>query len=266
MQVYGSSPDQVLFKRYGLKVLEKANMDYERALPRLEIYLGAVFCQEGAGSSQGEKCRADIPCTDKIYDTEIDSYRELYGAKAVAARLDLYFCHEIGHMIQKNYLPLGSPYWGQLEGNLGFPLDFNLYYCKAHKRIYCMAYEVAATLFEYAIKGYTKIHVDQVRDAKKEYIEETKTEALIVKERRSYEIKIKPHVWRKWFYHLWGQSYEWGSFRPSKKYAEANGIYYALDIPPRIVHQQSFAVPKTLLEAHGFTVQYYEDGTVEYWR
>lgn len=198
MQIFGSSPNQVAFIKYGLKLLEDAELDYKRALPNLEVYLGSEF----KGKVFAGK--------NKIVDYYIDEYRESYGQKAVEARFYLYFSREIGRIIKENYLPPDSPKWGELEKLLGLQLDFNRYYKysdESDKQIFCPAEECAISLFEHVLKEYKAFCLLNVVEKAEKKIKGTEQQILIAKRIENLYIGINSRMWRKWFYSLWGQDY-----------------------------------------------------------
>jgi len=255
MQIFGSSHNQALFRKNILSVLEEAGMDYMKALPSVEVYLGAVFAPE-----------APLAKEEQIYETEMESYYELYGEKAVAASLKLYFWQKMGRIIQRKYLPPGSPKWEEVEGLLGRKLDFAEYYMKHVDIVYIPAVELIIQLFGHAIAGDKDMILLQMEDAEKQYVEALGREVLVCAQTRKKEYKLNPHAWRKWFYSLWGQSYEWGAFQLNHKTAEANGKYYQLSLPPRLIDTVSVLPAKDLLEAHDYRVCFGNNGKVEYWR
>lgn len=255
MQLYGTSQNISSFKNCGLKMLEEAKMNYHIALPQVEIYLGAVFREEAKHSEPYQ-----------FFDTEIDDYRELYGEKAVRARIFLNYGHELGHMVQRLYFPTGSPRWKEIEHMLGHTLDYNEYYCSTGRKKYCPAEEMAADLFDHALKGYREITLTQVSQFEYRFFPELNKEVMVPTHYNRIKVSLNPHSWRKWFYALWGQDYEWGHFRIGEKEAVANGTTYVFEIPPQVIKRRSVVPPRALLEAHGFKVKFHDDGTVEYWR
>lgn len=200
MQIFGTSLNQVAFIKYGLKLLEDAEVDYKRAFPNLEIYLGSVFQAKV------------VPGKNKIIDYHIDEYRELYGQKAVEARFYLYFSREISRIIRENYLPSNSPRWGELGKLLGLELDFNRYYKysdESEKNIFCPAEECVTGLFEYALKEYKAICLLNVVEKEERKVDGSERQILIAKQIENLYVGIDPHMWRKWFYRLWGQDYSY---------------------------------------------------------
>lgn len=246
MQVYGSASNLASLERYGLKILEDARMDYMEALSDLEVFLGDVFREA-----------AKDPKPWQIFDLYIDECRRTAGEKAVENHLDQIFFSKLGYFIQYKYLPPDSPRWRQIESNIDIKVNYTDSYCPERGQYYNPAKELAAKLFEYAIKGYKEmiIKLDNENSYKpKLFRAHTK------------KIRINPHFWRKWFYGLWGQSYEWGSFRWGETRAEANETIYCLDNPPRLFEDTYLLNPQPILEAHGFMVKVSKDGEVEYFR
>jgi|GEM_PF-6376936 len=255
MQIYGSSENLSSFTRYGLSILEDARIDYLNALSRVEIFLGEIFSAQALHAG-----------TYQIFDTGIDRCRSQYGERAVKERINSYFGHELGHMVQKIYLPGSSPKWEEMEKMLGHKIDFNEYYSRLDKKVYYPAQELAADLFDCALKGCGEITVKQIIKTGTCCIKEIQEEVLIPREFKKIRVKINPHLWRKWFYSLWEQPYEWGYFIINEKMAMANEHMYYFDSPPQTFGKKSYAPARDLLEAHGFKVSFFNNGRVEYWR
>lgn len=255
MQVYGSSENLSSFTRYGLQVLEEAGMDYHKALPGVEIYLGEVFTERIAGED-----------VYQIYDTGIDMCRMLLGEKGVKTRINSFLGYELGVIIQKTYLPKDSPKWREIERMLGQRLDFNEYFSRLDEKKYCPAEETAASLFDGAIKGHKEFTFRKIVSSGSYYSQELEEEVLIPRQVKNIRLKSNPHLWRKWFFNLWGQPYEWGYFIINEKMAMANEHIYYFDMPPQIINKRSFLPVRYFLEAHGFKVSYGKNGRVEYWR
>ena len=255
MQIYGSSQNVALFKKNILSVLEEAGMDYMKALPFLEVYLGAVFAEEARAAKNNE-----------IFEMEMESYYELYGEKAVAAGLNLYFWRKLGWVIREYYLPGGSERWADMETLLGRKLDFKEYYCGDGRRIHIPAHELVEHLFRHAIAGEKEMVIVQMAGVKKQFVELLGREVLMPGLVHNKVYKFNPHAWRKWFYGLWGQSYEWGCFQINQKTAEANGRYYHFNLPPQRINKVNVVSACELLEAHDYRVNISNDGKVEYWR
>ena len=255
MQVYGSSENLSSFTRYGLKILEEAKMDYNKALPGVEIYLGEVFSHKAA--DRGEL---------QIFDTGIDRCRALSGEKAVKTRIHTYFGYELGVLVQKIYLPAASPKWQEMERMLGYKLDFNEYYSRLDKKRYYPARELAAHLFDCAIKGRQEITFNQIVAAETCPLTAREEEVLIPRQLKKVRAKINPHLWRKWFYSLWGQGYEWGYFVINEKLAMAGEHIYYFETPPQLINKRCFVPVRDFLEAHDFMMSYGKNGRIEYWR
>ncbi len=79
-------------------------------------------------------------------------------------------------------------------------------------------------------------------------------------------VSFNPHVWRSWFYSLWGQTYEWGCIKVNCKTAEANGRYYQFSSAPQRSAETIIIPAQEILEAHNFCVVANDDGWSEYWR
>lgn len=246
VQVYGSASNLASLERYGLKILEDARMDYKKAFSDLEIFLGEVFHEA-----------AKEPKPWQIFDLYIDECRRTAGEKAVGNHLEKGFIPKLGYYIQYKYLPPESPRWLEMEGNIGIKVSFTDSYCPEREQFYNPAKELSAKLFEYAIKGYKEMFVKL--DNQRSY----KPKILRVPPKR---IRFNPHFWRRWFYSLWGQPYEWGSFRWGEKKAEANERVYFFDNAPKNLNNSFMFNPRPILEAHGFTVKVLDDGMVEYYR
>lgn len=246
MKLFGSAVNLTSIEKYGVKILEEAKMDYNNALSEAEVYLGEVF-----------KGAAGKPQAWQIFDLEIDECRRTAGEKAVENHICKVFFTQLGYLIQDKYLPPDSPRWREIEGILGLKLDFAVYHSPENERSYVPAKVFAAKLFEYAIKGCDKIVIKWGNESG------YKGKIFCAPPRK---IKINPHFWRKWFYSLWGQNYEWGSFHVGEKMAEANEKVYYFDYPPQNVENRCVLNPGPVLEAHGFRVKVFENGRVEYWR
>lgn len=241
MQIYGSSLNQALFKRYGLTILDRARMNVERALPGLQVFLGTIFTSE----PQVDKEQAVQSFgSDHLYFGQMEWVFEEYGEKGIAAHFDRYLCREIGLMVQRAYMPPASVKWKETESLLNANLDY--------ERQYNLACLTVAELFSQALKLQEEFSFTRQAQADQE------TETV--------NRKIDPHLWRMWFYQLWGQHYDWGRFRMRDKVGEVNGEDYFFDLPPRLIHQRSFISAKPFLEAHGYQVIFHNNGAVEYWR
>ena len=255
MQVYGSSQNLVSFREYGLKLLEEARMDYMKALPHVEIYLGAVFRSE-----------AEVALVHQIFDTEIDTCRELCGEEGVKNRIKSYFFQELGHIIRQFYLPKESPRWEDLKKMLGYEPDFNEYYSRLTLQKYFPAGEMIAQLFDRAINGQRRITIKEVCSASLWYHPQLGREVKVPGQIKHLRTNINPHLWRKWFYSLWGQEYEWGCFKVDEKTALADGLLYSFAVPPQVINRMNYVPVRELLEANGFKLSFDNDGRVEYWR
>lgn len=251
MKVYGMSRDLKLFSKYGLRVLEEAGLDYMKGLAYVEIYLGQVFSSEAGKAGPYQ-----------IFDTKIDICRQLFGEKAVKIRINSYLGRELGHMVQKFYLPKGSSHWQEIERMLGFKLDYNVYYSRISGKRFCLAEETVANLFDHAINGCNKITLTRLV-AEEQAEEETQAEKPQFK---PVTVFINPHLWRKWFYRLWNQNYEWGCFCLNEDKALANGFLYSFPASVKVINNIPFVPAKELLEAHGFKIVLDNQGKVEYWK
>lgn len=251
MQIYGSSQNIESFTKYGLKILIDARLDYMTALSETEVYLGEVF---RTASEQ------DSPY--KIFDTEIDKYRQLFGEELVKVRIKSYLGRELGRIIQKIYLPRDSARWQEMEHLLEYRLDYNTYHSRINGKSFCPAEENAADLFDHAISGSRQITLLQISDDHIAAEQNSDDEGQLKRTR----IVFDPHRWRAWFYSLWGQTYEWGGSNVEKSTAIANGLLYFFETPPQVNDKAVFVNVKDLLEAHGFVVTQTEKGKYEYWR
>jgi hypothetical protein len=231
MKVFGSAPNLTSWENYGLSILEEAGMDYRKALAGAEIYLGEIFGDAACG-----------PRPWQIFDLEIDECRRRGGEKAVSRHIYELFFARLGHYIQYRFLPPDSSKWRELEDWLRRELYVAMYNSPHVNQLPVSVRGLAAVLFEYAVKGQEEIVVE------------------------GQKIKLNPHIWRKWFYGLWGQVYEWGCFRLDEKMAEANEKVYFFPCPPRRSGQEIVINPRPILEAHGFRVSISQQGKVEYWR
>lgn len=230
MRVYGSTPNRVSFFRYWLRLFEEAGLEYDKAFPDVEVYLGEVFRNSKSNVKMNEGYY-------RIYLTEIDRYRQLYGEKAVKSLLQLNFGYEMAKVIRKKYLPQDSYRWQELEQMLGMRIDFP-------------ADELLADLFDSAIKGYELIFVP----------------AYIDSINKVDRIRIKPHLCRQWFYSLWKQKYEWGMIKLGEKEAEANGQLYYFNVPPQNINKYNMVQIESFLAAQGYYYRIKEKGILEYWR
>jgi len=194
VRVFGSSQNLASFAEHVTSVLEKAGLDYERGLGFVEIYLGHVFA-----------ARTSPANAYRLYDPGIDACRLLFGEAAVKARLDR-MIGDICRLMPKYYLSGHTERWRQLEENLGFKLDFNEYYSRAGRDIYCPAEETAALLFESAIRGTGEFAAPAVTRFACRYAKEVGKPVrfpLVVNRRL---VRINCYRWRKWIYGLWGRS------------------------------------------------------------
>lgn len=241
MQLYGSSLNQALFKKYGLSILDYARMDIERALPGLQVFLGAIFTSE----PEVDKTQpVQSFGADHLYFSQIEKIYEVSGEKGLAAHFEQNLCREIGWMVQRAYMPPNSVKWREIEALLNVNLN-----AEEHCT---MAGCAVAELFSQALK------------LKEEYC--FTRPAAADREAETIKRRIDPHLWRMWFYQLWGQPYDWGRFRMRERVGEVNGEDYFFDLPPRLIHQRSFISAKPFLEAHGYQVVFHNNGSVEYWR
>lgn len=253
MKVYGSSQNLSSFYQYCLRLLEEAGMDYKKALPHVEIYLGEVFRRQGRFATPYQ-----------IFDTEIDSCRVKKGEIAVKKHFDQYFLHRIGTMIRGYYFPPGTAKWRQLERMLHSQLDYHEYYCTKQKQKFCPAEEAAAALFEQAVRSCREVTIKRVTGT--ESLKRGKEEIRVANRTETYTLSINPHLWRKWFYQLWGQNYHWGSFIVGSKRVEIEGHIHFFGCEPCRINDNIFVSARDFLEAHGYKSLFLDDGTVEYWK
>jgi hypothetical protein len=230
VKVFGSSQNLASFSEHVFKVLEKANMDYERALDFVEVYLGKVF-----------KIKKSPAYVYQIYDPGIDTCRSLFGEAAVKARLNS-MVYKLSCLMQKYYLPRGSTGWDEMERMLGDKFDFNEYYSRSARDKYCPAEEAAALLFESAIRGTGEFTMPYVMKFTYRYIKELGEAAMVPIRVKRQKVGINYHLWRKWIYSLWGQAYEWGCYTIDEKTAVANGKHYLYQAPPRYINRLSTGI------------------------
>ncbi|PKM89361.1 MAG: hypothetical protein CVU87_05530 [Firmicutes bacterium HGW-Firmicutes-12] len=253
MQIYGSSQNIETFTKYGLKMLEDARMDYMKGLKQVEIFLGEVF-----------RCEVDKGSVYQIFDTEIDKYRRLFGEEIIKVRIKSYLGRELGRIVQKIYLPKDSLLWLEMEKILGYKFDYTIYHSRINGNQYCPAEENAADIFDHAVNGSKRITLTQIREdltCSKEVILSKNDNRL-----KRTKIAFDPHRWREWFYGLWGQKYEWGSFHIDDTKAIANGLLYFFETTPRVIDKVTFVPAKDFLEGHGFAISSNQKGKLEYWR
>jgi len=158
----------------------------------------------------------------------------------------------LGKMVREVYLPDNSIHWVEIEKQLGIALDFNRYRLIEEEEPYCPAVEIAASLFTAALQGKSYFEVSRV-------VQEAEPAG-------SVKININYHSWRRWFYSLWDQSYEWGRITIKKSTAEANGKLYQHIQLPRWNGEDAIIQSRQLLEAHDFKVVIHPGQFVEYWR
>lgn len=99
MKVYGSAPNLTLFENYVLAVLENARLDYQTALPFVEVFLGEVFRQDAQEADFGQ-----------IYLPDLDQYRQKSSAQGGVWLVDNFF-PRLGEIVRDYYLPADSPLW-----------------------------------------------------------------------------------------------------------------------------------------------------------
>lgn len=256
MKIYGSSHNLTLFKKYGLSLLEEAKVDYIKALPDVEIYLGKVFTAEYAQKREKQ-----------IFDLEIDNCLYYQGEEAVGEHIRSYLIPTLGYVIQRKYFPICQAPWYELERLINQELDYKTYYCRKEKKRLCPAVEVSADLFQAAIYGHKEFIYKWVKEAEEEYVQELKEKVLNPITFAQKKVSINYHAVRRWFYNLWGQNYEWGSFTIGGRTAEADGYLYSFTVLPKMIEQRSMVSVGELLEAHGYKIKLnHKLKKVEYWR
>lgn len=266
MKIFGSSINLSSFEKYCLSILKDGSMEYERALPGMEVFLGEVFRRNNIRLGEGDgKFLGCWVASNQLYLPEMDNCRELYGENGLAKRLNLYFPHILGHIIQAKYFPLTSPLWRDLERLVGYKFDYNDYYCPIRKGRYCPALEIAANLFEHALRGSNSITLDKIRSVKSVFGEDGTLGLPTIKECKTHSITINAHKLRYWFYQLWGQRYQWGSLAVGSRKAETNGFLYFLDGAALRKKGQIMVPLQGFLEAHGYKVKISEDN-FQYWK
>lgn len=205
MKIFGAGYNLSLFENHVLVILEEARLDYEKALPEVEVFLGEVFRQDALQAKPGE-----------IFLPDADVYRREHGAKA-GTMLAKVFLDLLARIVRELYLPESSPRWLELEKLLGKALDYNWYHLPGEDSAYCPAVGAAEGLFVAALLGQTH---------------------------QELNTRLNYHSWRHWFYSLWGQQYEWGCINNNERTAEANGILYQYTMiqPRQLLEAHGFKV------------------------
>lgn len=183
MKVYGSPQNLEFFNRHFLKILENARMDYMKALPQVELFLGEEFCCFKAENS-GEY---------RLFYTEIDS-----------CRIKSQLLRALGRTIQKIYLSNETSRWQEIESVIGYKLDHNVYHSRFIGRKYCPAEEIVADIFEHAINNCRQIVFTQIGQTIYSNEKLSQEEGPV----KRIRIDFEPDYWRRWFYDLWDQKYE----------------------------------------------------------
>jgi len=198
MQVFGDLSNKDFFKKYGLKLLEEADVDYEKAFSDLKICLGSLF-------SWGFYSGKNI-----IVDGKMDKFHNAYGEEAAKEKFYNFFGHELGRIIRENYLPFESSKWQELQKMLGIKPDFTMYYDqfnKINQQIFCPAEIWVTELFNQILKGDSEVSLICVVKSELEYVERLNNKVLVAVEIENVKKNIAMNTWRKWFYSLWGQEY-----------------------------------------------------------
>lgn len=234
MKIYGASYNLSLFEKHVVPIMEEARFFFDKALPFVEIYLGEIFREDALNAKRGE-----------IFVVDIDEYIRK-NKKNAGVELAQDFFRELGRVIRDYYLPAGCKQWVEFEKILQRTLDHDLQQLPGRGKYTSQAFEVAADLFIAALLGKTVFELKQGAETE--------------------QIAMDFHRWRRWFYNLWGQTYEWGSFTIDERTAEANGILYEYVMPPSIIGETALIQPCQLLEAHGFIVVQHSGNRIEYWR
>jgi len=236
VKIFGTGYNLDFFERYVMPVMESACFELDKALPGVKIYLGEIFREDAKQAKPGE-----------IFVPDLDDYRLKQGRKAGFMLANDFFA-KLGQEIVAYYLPEGSPRWAELETLLNRQLDYELRPRPVQDIPASQAFGTAGRLFVAAIYGEKQITLDMA--------DGTVTETF----------PFDYHIWRRWFYSLWGHNYEWGYFMIGDKAAVANGIVYYFAVPPRLTGKSALIQPCQLLEAHGFKVEIHPGQRVEYWR
>lgn len=180
MKIHGLSQNLELFNRHFLKVLDNAGMDYMKALPQVEIFLGEEFYFQANNLSEYQ-----------LYYKEIDS--SWFNSQLLRA---------LGRMIQKIYLS-NEIWWEEIESGIGYKLDHNVYHSRFIGRKYCPAEDIIADIFEHAINNCRQITFTQIGQTIYSHEKLSQEEGPV----KRIRIDFEPHYWRSWFYALWDQNY-----------------------------------------------------------
>ena len=187
MILIGSKQNTDDFQKYGLQHFINADMDYEKALEEVEIYIGEEINPDKDLIKDNANARRNHFTPPKtLVFPEIEIYRNTLGDRGVQASLNV-VPHEVGHYLQDKYFPIGHPKWKEIEQKFDLKIEYEWYFDKNINKWNSGGIEFAGNLFSSAIK-----------------LENTVT---YFDEHKNKIIEINPHEWRGWFYNLWGQEY-----------------------------------------------------------
>lgn len=179
MRIHGSPQNLEFFNRHFLKILENAEMDYMKALPQVEVFLGEEFCFKAENLSEYQ-----------LFYMEIESSR--FKSQLLRA---------LGRMIQKIYLSNETSWWEEIESAIGYKLDYNVYHSRFIGRKYCPAEDIIADIFEHAINNCRQITFTQIGQTIYSHEKLSQEEGPV----KRIRIDFEPDYWRRWFYALWDQ-------------------------------------------------------------
>lgn len=177
MKIYGSPYNLTYFNRHFLKLLHNAGMDYQKALPQAEVFLGGEYSlhAEKAGEYQ-------------LFYLDLNSCRNTAG-----------FLRKIGRLIQKKYLPHDTNRWQEIENMLGYRLDRSIYSSQYLDKTFCPAEEIVADIFEHTIEKRRQIMFTLAGEKIYPHYKLSLKEGPI----RRINLRFDHDCWRKWFYKLW---------------------------------------------------------------
>lgn len=176
MKIYGSPYNLKYFSRNFLNLLGNAGMDYQKALPQAEVFLGGEYSLQAEKAGEYQLFYIDLNCCNATD-----------------------FLRKVGHLIRKIYLPADSLLWRELEHLLGYGLDCSIYHSRYLDKTFCPADEIIADLFEHAINNRRQIIFTLIGEKVYPHYKLSLNKGPV----RKIKLRLDPGFWRQWFYKLW---------------------------------------------------------------